>query len=231
MDFIIPLLSLVALEAILGIDNVVFISIVASKLPQEKQRKARTIGLILAGFLRIGLLALISVILKLQDDLFSDFGHGFTGKDLILLGGGLFLLYKSSKEIFHKAEGDLEGDMKEKKIVTFAQVIAQILILDLVFSIDSIITAVGMVEDVWIMYIAVVLTVIMMIFASEPISAFIDKHPSFKLLALSFLLMIGLSLVAEGLGTHIPKGYVYFSMAFSMFVNLLQLKLQKDHKK
>lgn len=230
MDFIIPLLTLIALEAILGIDNVIFISIVADKLPAEDRRKARTIGLILAGVLRLGLLAVISVIMKLDNELFHVLGQGVTGKDLILISGGIFLLYKSSKEIFHKTEGDEFGDVRgDGKKVSFNQIIAQILILDIVFSIDSIITAVGMVEDIRVMYIAVVVTVGIMLWASEPISKFVEKHPSFKMLALAFLLMIGFSLVAEGIGTAIPKGYIYFSMAFSLLVNVMQLTLNKKN--
>ncbi len=227
MESIIALLTLILLEVVLGLDNVIFISIIAGKLPQHQQKKARRLGLILAMFLRLALLALISLILRLQGDLFHIGSIGISGKDLILIAGGLFLIYKSSKEIHHKMEGE-EGDQtKDIKAVTFGSVIGQILVLDLVFSIDSIITAVGMVDELWIMYVAVVITVGIMLFASEPISKFIDKHPAFKMLALSFLLLIGVSLIAEGLDVHIPKGYIYFSMAFALLVNVLQIRTDK----
>jgi predicted tellurium resistance membrane protein TerC len=229
MDFeiVVSLLTLVALEAVLGIDNVIFISIIASKLPQEQQKKARRYGLILAGALRLVLLLLISFILKLDKDLFVVFGEGISGKDLVLLAGGLFLLYKSSKEIYHKMEGE-EGDQsKNIKANSFGQVLFQILIMDLVFSVDSIITAIGMVKEVWIMYVAVIVTVIIMLVAAESISNFVNKHPAFKMLALSFLLLIGFSLISEGLGVEIPKGYIYFSMAFSLLVDVFQMKMNK----
>ena len=227
MESIIALLTLILLEVVLGLDNVIFISIVASRLPAEQQKKARRLGLILAMFLRLGLLGLISIILKLEGDVFRVFSMGISGKDLILIFGGLFLIYKSTKEIHHKMEGE-EGDTsKAIKATTFRSVIIQILILDLVFSVDSIITAVGMVEELWIMYTAVIVTVTIMLFASEPISKFIDKHPALKMLALSFLLLIGVSLIAEGLEFHIPKGYIYFSMAFAILVDILQLRMNK----
>jgi predicted tellurium resistance membrane protein TerC len=227
MESIIALLTLILLEVVLGLDNVIFISIIASRLPKEQQKKARRLGLILAMFLRLGLLGIISLILKLEGDVFRVFSMGISGKDLILIFGGLFLIYKSTKEIHHKMEGE-EGDTsKAIKATTFRNVIVQILILDLVFSVDSIITAVGMVEQLWIMYTAVVVTVTIMLFASEPISKFIDKHPALKMLALSFLLLIGVSLIAEGLEFHIPKGYIYFSMAFAILVDILQLRMNK----
>src|SRR5687768_14024512 len=227
MESIIALLTLILLEVVLGLDNVIFISIIASRLPKEQQKKARRLGLILAMFLRLALLGVISLILKLEGDVFRIFSMGISGKDLILIFGGLFLIYKSTKEIHHKMEGE-EGDTsKQIKATTFKSVIVQILILDLVFSVDSIITAVGMVEELWIMYTAVVVTVTIMLFASEPISKFIDKHPALKMLALSFLLLIGVSLIAEGLEFHIPKGYIYFSMAFAILVDILQLRMNK----
>jgi predicted tellurium resistance membrane protein TerC len=230
MEQIIALLTLILLEVVLGLDNVIFISIVAARLPEHQQKKARRLGLILAMFLRLGLLGLISLILKLQGNLFEIMGMGFSGKDLILIGGGIFLLYKASTEIYHKTEGE-EGDTsKNIKAKSFRSVIIQILILDLVFSVDSIITAVGMVDELWIMYAAVIVTVGIMLFASEPISRFINKHPAFKMLALSFLLLIGMSLVAEGLEFHIPKGYIYFAMAFSLGVDVLQMRLNKPNK-
>jgi predicted tellurium resistance membrane protein TerC len=230
-QIVISLLSLVALEVILGIDNVIFISILADKLPAEQQKKARRVGLILAALLRFGLLLIISLILKLDDDLFSIFNIGFSGKDLVLISGGLFLLFKSTKEIYHKMEGDKIGEVKATKASTFGQVLIQILIMDMVFSIDSIITAVGMVKEVWVMYVAVIITVIIMLFAAEPISNFVNKHPAFKMLALSFLLLIGFALLSEGFGVEIPKGYIYFSMAFSLLVDIFQMKMNKKKDK
>lgn len=229
-EIIISLLSLIALEVVLGIDNVIFISILANKLPESQQKKARQIGLILAGIMRFGLLLIISFILKLDDDLFTIANQGFSGKDLVLIAGGLFLLYKSSKEIYHKMEGETGDQTKNIKATTFVQVIVQILIMDAVFSIDSIITAIGMVKEVWVMYVAVVVTVIIMLFAAEPISNFVNKHPAFKMLALSFLLLIGFALLSEGFGVEIPKGYIYFSMAFSLLVDILQMKMNKKGK-
>ncbi|HEX2534803.1 MAG TPA: TerC family protein [Chitinophagaceae bacterium] len=231
MEQIIALLTLILLEVVLGLDNVIFISIVAARLPAHQQQKARRLGLILAMFLRLALLGVISLILKLQGDLFTVFGQGISGKDIILILGGLFLLYKASSEIYHKTEGE-EGDTsKDIKVQSFKGVIIQILILDLVFSVDSIITAVGMVDELWVMYAAVIVTVGIMLVASEPISRFINKHPAFKMLALSFLLLIGFSLVGEGMGFHIPKGYIYFSMAFSLGVDLLQMRMHKGRGK
>ena len=232
MDYqiIISLLTLVALEVILGIDNVIFISILANKLPEHQQKKARLYGLILAMILRLGLLAMIAWIMKLDDDLFTLFNQGISVKDLILILGGLFLLYKSSAEIYHKMEGEQGNKSKNIKAATFAQVILQILIMDLVFSIDSIITAIGMVKEVWIMYVAIIVTVLIMLVAAEPISNFVNKHPAFKMLALSFLLLIGFALVSEGFGIEIPKGYIYFSMAFSMLVSVFQMRMHRNNK-
>ena len=232
MDYqiIISLLTLIALEVILGIDNVIFISILAHKLPEHQQKKARLYGLILAMVLRLGLLAILSLIMKLDDDLFTVFNQGISAKDLILILGGLFLLYKSSAEIYHKMEGEQGNKTKNIKAATFAQVILQILIMDLVFSIDSIITAIGMVKEVWIMYVAIIVTVLIMLVAAEPISNFVNKHPAFKMLALSFLLLIGFALVSEGFGIEIPKGYIYFSMAFSMLVSIFQMRMNRNNK-
>ena len=227
MEQVIALLTLILLEVVLGLDNVIFISIVAARLPQHQQKKARRLGLILAMVLRLALLGIISLILKLQGNLFTVFNIGISGKDIILILGGVFLLYKASTEIYHKMEGE-EGDTsKNIKAKSFRSVIVQILILDMVFSVDSIITAVGMVDELWIMYVAVIVTVSIMLFASEPISRFINKHPAFKMLALSFLLLIGMSLIAEGLDFHIPKGYIYFAMAFSLGVDVLQMRMKK----
>jgi predicted tellurium resistance membrane protein TerC len=232
MDYqiIVSLITLIALEVILGIDNVIFISILANKLPAHQQKKARLYGLILAMVLRLGLLSMVAWIMKLDDDLFPLFNEGISAKDLILILGGLFLLYKSSAEIYHKMEGEQGNKTKKINVATFGQVILQILIMDLVFSIDSIITAIGMVKEVWIMYAAIIVTVLIMLVAAEPISSFVNKHPVFKMLALSFLLLIGFALVSEGFGIEIPKGYIYFSMAFSMLVSVFQMRMNRNIK-
>ena len=227
MELIVALITLILLEVVLGIDNIIFISIVSARLPVHQQKKGRQLGLLLAMVMRLLLLTLISFILKLEGNVFTVYSMGISGKDLILIAGGLFLLYKSSKEIHHKMEGE-EGDTsKDMNITSFASAIGQILILDLVFSVDSIITAVGMVDELWIMYTAVVVSVGVMLLASEPISKFVNNHPAFKMLALSFLLLIGVSLIAEGLEFHIPKGYIYFSMAFALLVNVFQMRMNK----
>jgi len=227
METAIALFTLILLEVVLGLDNVIFISILAGKLPEHQQKKARQLGLFLTMVIRLGLLALISVILRLQGTLFTVLGNDISGKDLILILGGLFLLYKSAVEIYHKMEGE-EGDKsKNIKATTFNEVLFQILLLDIVFSVDSIITAVGMVKELWVMYTAVVVTVVIMFFAAEPISKFVNKHPAFKMLALSFLLLIGMSLVAEGLAFEIPKGYIYFSMSFAFLVNIFQIRMNR----
>lgn len=227
MELIIALVTLILLEVVLGIDNIIFISIVTARLPVHQQKKGRQLGLLLAMIMRLLLLTVISFILKLEGSLFNIYSMSISGKDLILIAGGLFLLYKSSSEIHHKMEGE-EGDTsKNMKITTFGSAIGQILVLDLVFSIDSIITAVGMVEELWVMYTAVVVSVAVMLVAAEPISKFVNNHPAFKILALSFLILIGVSLIAEGLEFHIPKGYIYFSMAFSLLVNFVQMKIGK----
>lgn len=230
-EIIISLLTLVGLEIVLGIDNVIFISILAHKLPVHQQKRARRLGLILAMFLRLILLSLVALIMQLKQELFSLFGQGISGKDLILILGGLFLLYKSTVEIYHKVEGK-EGDTTSKfKATGFLQVIVQILIMDMVFSIDSIITAIGMVKVIWVMYVAVVISVGVMLFAAEPISKFVNNHPAFKMLALAFLLLIGFALVSEGFGIAIPKGYIYFSMAFSLLVDILQMRMNRNSGK
>ncbi len=231
MDYqiLISLATLIALEVVLGIDNVIFISILANRLPENQQKKARLYGLILAMILRLILLASVVWIMKLDADLFIIFNQGISIKDLILIVGGLFLLYKSTTEIHHKMEGEQGNQTKKIKAVTFAQVMFQILIMDLVFSIDSIITAIGMVKEIWIMYVAILVTVLIMLLAAEPISNYVNKHPSFKVLALSFLLLIGFALVSEGFGIEIPKGYIYFSMAFSMMVSVFQMRANKNN--
>lgn len=222
-DAIIALISLIALEVILGIDNIIFISILADKLPEQQRNKLRFWGIGLAMVMRLLLLAIISWILKLDQTLFTLYNTAFSGKGLILIVGGLFLIYKATKEIYHKTEM-AEEQPGAGKNATFSRLLGEIILLDLVFSVDSIITAVGMAQDLWVMYTAVVVTVIIMLFASGPISRFIHQHPSFKILALCFLLLIGVSLLAEGFHFEIPKGYIYFSMAFAFMVDIIQMK-------
>ncbi len=228
LDAIIPLISLISLEVILGIDNVIFISILSDKLPDNQRNKLRYWGLGLAMFMRLILLTLISWILKLDQELFTLFDIHFSGKGLILIAGGLFLIYKSTVEIYHKTELANNSDQPVvPKTSSFKRLLLEIILLDLVFSIDSIITAIGMAQELWIMYTSVIVAVVIMIFASQPISFFIKKHPSFKILALSFLMMIGISLIAEGFHFAIPKGYIYFSMAFAFIVDIIQMKTVK----
>ncbi|HMO33623.1 MAG TPA: TerC family protein [Lacibacter sp.] len=225
-EAIIPLISLIALEVILGIDNIIFISILADKLPDKQRKKLRFWGIGLAMVMRLILLAFISWILQLDQTLFRLFETDFSGKGLILIGGGLFLVYKSTKEIYHKTEVSKQGP-GASGAATFGKLLGEVILLDLVFSIDSIITAVGMVKELWVMYTAVIVTVIIMLVAAKPISDFIRKHPSFKILALCFLMMIGVSLLAEGFQFEIPKGYIYFSMAFAFLVDVIQMKTVK----
>jgi predicted tellurium resistance membrane protein TerC len=228
LDAIIPLISLISLEVILGIDNVIFISILSDKLPDNQRNKLRYWGLGLAMVMRLILLTLISWILKLDQELFILFDIHFSGKGLILIAGGLFLIYKSTVEIYHKTElANQTGEPTVPKTSSFKKLLLEIILLDLVFSIDSIITAIGMAQELWVMYTSVIVAVVIMIFASQPISFFIKKHPSFKILALSFLMMIGLSLIAEGFHLSIPKGYIYFSMAFAFVVDIIQMKTVK----
>ena len=222
----IALVTLSVLEIVLGIDNVVFISILAGKLPANQQEKARQVGLGLAMFIRIGLLFSISWIIKLTAPLFSLLGHEVSGRDLILIGGGLFLIAKSTHEIHAKLEGGV-GESSIRVRPSFRSVIIQILLLDIVFSLDSVITAVGMVDKIGVMIAAVVIAVGFMVLFSGPISRFVDRHPTVKILALSFLILIGTTLIAEGFHFHIPKGYVYFAMAFSVFVECINLRLPK----
>lgn len=224
IDALIPLVSLIALEVILGIDNIIFISILADKLPEIQRNKLRLWGIVLAMVMRLALLAFISWILKLDKTLFSAFDFDFTGKGLILIVGGLFLIYKSTIEIYHKSEIASNEEPIVSKKAKFGQLLGEVILLDLVFSVDSIITAVGLVNELWIMYTAVIVTVIIMLVASKPISSFISKHPSFKILGLCFLMMIGVSLLAEGFQFKIPKGYIYFSMAFAFLVDVIQMK-------
>ena len=223
------LAALLTLEIVLGVDNVVFISILASKLPVEEQDKARKIGLLAAGGMRVLLLLAVGWVVSLKKELFTLGSVGFSGKELILLAGGIFLIYKATKEIHHKLEGD-EGQTSTKVAPTLAAVIGQVLILDLVFSIDSVITAVGMTTYVPVMVIAIMAAVGIMLLASKAIYTFVNAHPSVKMLALAFLLLIGTTLIAEGFGQKIPKGYIYASMAFSVFVEVLNIRIrQKKH--
>jgi predicted tellurium resistance membrane protein TerC len=221
----IGLLTLTVLEIVLGIDNIIFISILAGKLPADQQMRARRVGLLGAMATRIGLLAAIAWIIRLTAPLFSVFGRDFSGRDLILLAGGLFLLFKSTREIHEALEGD-SGRANPKGRASFVAVVGQIMVLDIVFSLDSVITAVGMARHLPVMIAAVVLAVGVMMFAATPISEFVHRHPTLKMLALSFLLIIGISLVADGLGQHIHKGYIYFAMGFSVFVEALNLRVR-----
>jgi predicted tellurium resistance membrane protein TerC len=225
----IALATLTLLEVVLGIDNVIFISILAGKLPENQQQKARRLGLMLALVTRIALLFSLVWIARLTTPLFAVFGKDFSGRDLILLGGGLFLLAKATHEIHNKLEGE-EGHTSARIAPSFGAVITQILILDVVFSLDSVITAVGMAQQLWVMITAVIVAVGIMLFSAEGISGFVNRHPTVKMLALSFLLLIGMSLIAEGFHFHIPKGYVYFAMGFSIFVEVMNLQLKRRAK-
>lgn len=222
--------TLFALELVLGIDNVIFISILAGKLPKEQQDKARVTGLALAVITRIILLFSLSWIIGLTEPLFAVLGQEISGRDLILLLGGLFLIVKSTMEINHKLEG-VEGSQSNHVAHSFSAVIFQILLLDVVFSLDSVITAVGMVSEIGVMVAAVVVSAVVMIVSAKSISNFVDSHPSLKILALSFLLMIGFTLIVEALEVHIPKGYVYFAMAFSVGVEMLNIRMRKTKPK
>lgn len=227
----IALITLVALELVLGVDNVIFISIMAGKLPHSEQRKARITGIALAVITRILLLLSLSWIIRLQDPLFSIFSLDISGRDLVLMVGGLFLLGKSTYEIHENLEGEA-GHVTAKRVAqSFISVVTQIMLLDIVFSLDSVITAIGMVDEIIIMIIAVVLAAGVMVFTSGPIGEFVERHPTIKMLALSFLLLIGFTLVAEGLHQHIAKGYIYFAMGFSVFVEMLNLRIRATQLK
>jgi predicted tellurium resistance membrane protein TerC len=226
VNAIVPFLTLFALEIVLGIDNIIFISILSGKLPKNEQKKARTVGLALAVFTRVLLLLSISWVIGLTAPLFTILNEEISGRDLILLIGGLFLIAKSTHEIHQKLESDEEVTTAGAPS-KFAGVVVQILLLDIVFSLDSVITAVGMVKEVSIMIAAVILATLVMIFSVQAISKFVDQHPTIKMLALSFLLMIGVTLIAEGLDQHISKGYIYFAMGFSLFVETLNIRLRK----
>lgn len=224
-DTWIALFTLVALELVLGVDNVIFISILAGKLPVDQQQRARTMGIGLAVITRILLLLSISWVIGLTEPLFRLFSLEISGRDLILLAGGLFLLGKATLEIHHKLEG-VEGQRSAQVASSFTSVIIQIMLLDIVFSLDSVITAVGMVNEVLIMIIAVVIAAGVMIWSSKPLGDFVERHPTIKILALSFLLLIGFTLIVEGFHQHIPKGYIYFAMGFSVFVEMLNLRMR-----
>jgi len=225
-DNMIALATLTALEVVLGVDNVIFISILAGKLPAAQQARARRVGLLAAMIMRILLLFSLAWIVRLTEPLFTVFGRGISGRDLILLGGGLFLLAKATIEIHDKLEG-VEGERSAKVAPSFGAVIFQIMLLDIVFSLDSVITAVGMAESITVMVVAVMLAVGIMMISATSVSEFVQQHPTVKVLALSFLMLIGMSLVGEGLGQHIPKGYIYFAMGFSVFVEMINLRLRK----
>jgi predicted tellurium resistance membrane protein TerC len=216
--------TLVALEIVLGIDNLIFITILAGRLPVDRRDRARRLGLAGAFVTRMGLLGTIAWIVRLDQPLFSVRGLGFSGKSLILLGGGLFLIYKATKEIHHKLESAGDSGAPKTSASTFGAVLAQIILLDLVFSIDSVITAVGMTDIIAIMVAANFVALIVMLVLGKTISTFVDRHPSIKVLALAFLLMVGLVLVAEGFGAHIGKGYIYGAMGFSIFVELINIR-------
>lgn len=221
----ISLLTLSALEVVLGLDNIIFISILVGKLPAPSRDRARRLGLIGAFLSRLGLLATLGWIMRLDQPLFELLGHEFTGKELVLLLGGLFLIYKATKELHDKIEGDPEGEVATSAASSVSGVVLQILLLDVVFSLDSVITAVGMVKELWIMVAANVIALIVMLLAARSIAGFVDRHPTIKVLALSFLLTIGVLLVTESFEIHVPKGYIYFAMAYSVGVEILNIKI------
>jgi predicted tellurium resistance membrane protein TerC len=223
---LIALVTLTALEIVLGIDNIIFISILAGKLPRHQRNRARIIGLGLAMFTRIGLLLSLTWLMGLTAPLFAVIGKEISGRDLILITGGLFLLGKSTLEIHEKLEGE-EGHSSARAAASFVGILIQIMFLDIVFSLDSIITAIGMARELTIMITAVVIAVGFMMLFSGSVSAFVDRHPTIKILALSFLILIGVALIGDGLGMHIPKGYIYFAMAFSVGVEMLNLKTRR----
>jgi predicted tellurium resistance membrane protein TerC len=225
-DGLLALVTLTFLEIVLGVDNVIFISILSGKLPQSTQLKARRTGLIAAMVMRILLLLSIAWIVRLTAPLVTVLGRGISGRDMILIGGGLFLLAKATLEIHERLEGE-EGHGSARVAPSFGAVIFQIMLLDIVFSLDSVITAVGMADDLAIMVTAVVLSVGIMLFSAESISRFVNEHPTVKVLALSFLLLIGVSLIGDGLGVHVPKGYIYFAMGFSVFVEMINLRVRR----
>jgi predicted tellurium resistance membrane protein TerC len=227
------LATLTGLEIVLGVDNIIFISILCSRLPESQRAKARNIGMLFAMLTRIGLLFTLTWLMTLTGSLFSVSGKEFSGRDLILISGGLFLLWKSVHEIHNSLEGHVEsgdGSAVAAATATFGAVIAQIAVIDIVFSLDSVITAVGMVNDLSIMVVAIIIAVGVMLVAAGPIGAFVDRHPTIKMLALSFLILVGVALIGDGWGMHIPKGYIYFAMAFSVAVEMLNLRMRAYRK-
>ncbi|MEE9430675.1 MAG: TerC family protein [Melioribacteraceae bacterium] len=226
----VALLTLTSLEIVLGIDNIIFISILVGRLPEEQRPKGRTIGLALAMIMRILLLLSLTWVMGLTEPLFEILSYEISGRDLILILGGLFLLAKSTHEIHHSLEGE-EETTKTKAVASLSSVLVQITLLDIVFSLDSVITAVGLAKDVEVMILAIVIAVGVMMLSAKALGKFVDDHPTIKMLALSFLILVGMSLIGEGFGQHIPKGYIYFAMAFSMGVELLNLKMRKRTKK
>jgi predicted tellurium resistance membrane protein TerC len=224
-ETLVALVTLTFLEIVLGVDNIIFISILSGRLPQARQASARRIGLLLAMGTRVLLLFSLSWVIKLTSPLFALWSHEISGRDLILIVGGLFLLFKSTHEIHGRLEGEDEH-ASARRDASFALVLAQIALLDIVFSLDSVITAVGMVDQVSVMIVAVVISVLIMMVAAEPISHFVHRHPTIKILALSFLLLIGFSLLLEGFEYHVPKGYIYFAMGFSVFVEMINLRIR-----
>jgi predicted tellurium resistance membrane protein TerC len=229
----IALLTLTVLEIVLGIDNIVFISVLTSRLPASQQPRARRLGLSVALLMRVGLLLTISWVIGLTQPLIAIAGFELSGRDVILIGGGLFLLAKATTEIHEGLEGaasDEGGQERGRRGVTFGGVIVQIALLDVVFSLDSVITAVGMANQIAVMVAAIAIAIALMLVASGPLSRFVEEHPTVKMLALSFLLLIGMSLVADGFGVHVPKGYIYFAMGFSVFVELLNLRVRRRHE-
>jgi predicted tellurium resistance membrane protein TerC len=229
----VALVTLIAMEVVLGIDNLIFISILTNKLPEAERERARRIGIGLALIMRLVLLSTIAIIVQLTEPVFTAFGHGFSWRDLILIAGGLFLVWKATKEIHHNVDPEPHDDMFATRATTmaFSAAIGQIILLDLVFSVDSIITAVGMTEHVPIMVIAVIVTVIVMLVAATPLANFINANPTIVMLALSFLLMIGMALIADGFGFHVPKGYIYAAMGFSALVETLNMIARNRAKK
>ncbi len=226
VEALVALLTLTVLEIVLGIDNIIFISIMAGKLPANQQARARSFGLLFALITRVLLLLSLSWVVRLTNPLFTILGQEISGRDLILIIGGLFLLAKSTHEIHERLEGMEEKQPVHKPVVSMTGVIVQIGLLDIIFSLDSVITAVGMARQLWVMITAVIIAIGVMLLAAGSISAFVERHPTVKMLALSFLLLIGMTLIAEGMDVHIPKGYIYFAMAFSVFVELLNLRLR-----
>jgi predicted tellurium resistance membrane protein TerC len=231
LEIITALLALIGMEIVLGIDNIVFISIVAEKVPADRRDRVRKLGIGVALLFRLGLLFSISWVMGLKEPLFSIFNHSFSGRDLILLGGGLFLLTKATHEIHDNVNADdnLHTPKVKKLHQSIPMILGQIILLDIVFSLDSVITAVGMADELWVMVVAMTIAMVVMLFSAKSIGNFVENHPTIKILALSFLLLIGVMLVAESMGQHINKGYIYFAMTFSLFVEALNMRYRKKH--